>query len=78
MTNIYERAVAAGLTISSHESDLYIKSTPEADELIRVHRLTAATANERKFVADDGTGVWWDCPFAYQPYWDARTRGGSP
>ena len=65
---IYEQLVAAGVPIDNHESDLYAKVTLESEKIVRESRLL----NVRKFINQiDGT-VWYDIPFAYDPFWEKR------
>lgn len=62
---------------SSHESDLYIKAEPatvaQVRRLILKHQHTPAM-----FWADDGSGHWYEVPFAFDPFWEkvaARIAG---
>lgn len=57
--------------IDHHDSDLYVKMTPETSAiinrsgLIRGHGYTVFT--------DQITGtLWYDIAFAYSPYWEER------
>jgi hypothetical protein len=68
---LYERFVAAGLETDSHESDLYVKSSPEAREILKDFPLHAK--NARPFRSNIDGKTWLDVPFAYTPYWDRRT-----
>ena len=66
---IYGQMVDAGVEIASHESDLYVKVTPESEAIINTYE---HKANVRRFVsAIDGT-QWFDIPFAFIPWWDKR------
>ena len=63
--SIYTEAVRLGLCIDSHESDLYLKSCPESDDLAKKE------PNAQLF--QDSTGAfWWDIPFMYDPWWEQR------
>jgi len=65
--SIYQKLVAAGCEVDSHESDLYAKATPDAVQL------TNGCGNRTFFVSHDGS-QWLELPFAYDPWWEARRR----
>lgn len=64
---LYDEAEAAGLVIGNHESDLYLKYTPEARDLCEKHNQSYTTFRDMR---DGGTAL--DCPFAYAPFWRAK------
>tara|TARA_R110002096_G_scaffold66682_3_gene162241 strand:- start:6376 stop:6594 length:219 start_codon:yes stop_codon:yes gene_type:complete len=64
--SIYKRAVELGLTIDNHESDLYLKSCPEADALAE------SEPNSQMFQFNGE--FWWDIPFKYDPWWEQKNR----
>lgn len=66
-SSLYDKLKAAGQTLDHHESDLYVKRTPEADAIIAQHGGTEA-ASARPFKDDTGA-EWIDIPFAYAPFW---------
>ena len=67
-TSIYDDMKSAGIAIDHHESDLYIPATQEARAILDKHGNTSYTA----FISQvDGTR-WYDVPFMYAPWWDAR------
>ena len=73
--SIYQRMVAAGVKIDSHESDLYVPSTEQTRQIIadynkevgNNHRLNASTFRNNQ----DGQ-PWIDIMFAYEPFWVAK------
>ncbi len=72
--SLYSDLIAAGCEIDHHESDLYVKRTPEAVAIIHQHGKTVDGWNVQPFVSQiDGT-PWLDIPFAYEPYWAAKLR----
>lgn len=79
MLSLYERAVAAlpASDIDHHESDLYLKATPEAEHILREWISDNGFQNAAKVLIDrfrssiDGQ-VWLDVAFQYQPYWETR------
>lgn len=66
--SVYADCVAAALEIDSHESDLYVRDTPAAREILARHR-----AHFDRFVGSDGA-AWLDAPFLYLPFWQAKAR----
>lgn len=67
MPSLYEQLRDAGCALDNHESDLYVKATPEAVRLV--------TASKRfcSYFTHQGTGeLWLDVAFAYDPWWKAR------
>ncbi len=73
-TTIYQQLRAAGVQLDSHESDLYARVTPASDRIVAgyEHR-----DNVRRFFGDDGA-VWYDIPFAFDPFWERACHGGVP
>ena len=65
--SIYLDAVAAGIPVDHHESDLYMLATPESRALVAKHGLWATPFKSHV----DGK-AWLDVPFAYDPFWEAR------
>lgn len=73
ITNIHAQAAASlpADHIGSHESDLYLKVTPEATALVEHYQFRS---NVEKFRSNiDGT-FWYDIPFAFTPYWNAKEK----
>jgi hypothetical protein len=65
--SIYTELKTAGVSVSSHESDLYAKVTPESEALIARYQFKINVKRFRSQI--DGT-PWFDIPFAYDPYWE--------
>lgn len=66
MTDIYNRAkeVMSPEEIDHHDTDLYLKVTPESKKLIEEYDYCWETFD------DSITGEeWYDVPFAYTPGW---------
>lgn len=65
--SLYTALKAAGCEIDNHESDLYIRCTPEACKIMErfEKRGTPFTSNI------DGK-LWFDVPFMFEPWWTAR------
>ena len=64
---IYELAVEAGCELSHHESDLYLKKTDESQKLVDNYEFKQ---NVTTFHSDIDHSVWFDVPFAYDPFWE--------
>lgn len=76
--SLYHQLHAAGCQLDSHESDLYVKVTPESRRIVEAWQAKHGLSRARTFVsALDGGGVWYDIPFMFAPWWDARQKGGS-
>jgi len=70
-SSLYDKLKAAGQQLDHHESDLYVKRTPEADAIIRAHGGPEAK-NARPFIDNIDGQPWIDIPFAYIPYWERK------
>ena len=68
-STIYAAAVAVlpACDIDHHNSDLYIKRTPEAEALIdRLNNRALLSTFRSPF---DGC-LWYELPFCFTPYWE--------
>lgn len=72
-SSLYDKLKSAGQELDHHESDLYVKWTPEADAIIKAHGGPEA-ANARSFKNNKDGKRWIDIPFAYAPWWEKRQR----
>ena len=70
---IYQQAVRLGLDIEHHESDLYLRKSEKSGELVDAYE---HRANVRQFVAPDDS-LWFDIPFAFDPFWAEKERAGK-
>lgn len=65
--SLYQELSKLGLPMDSHESDLYVKWSPEAAALVR------ATGRVFQSFRHQVTGErWLEVPFAYEPWWKNR------
>lgn len=64
---LYDELVKEGFKLDHHESDLYIKDSPLARELVTKHGFVYTT-----FKDDIDHEMWLDVPFAYAPFWRER------
>ena len=68
MQTLYERAKAAELDIDNHESDLYLKDTPEAQTIIKDWQKASGLDGCITYFKDEGV-QWIDIPFMFDPFW---------
>lgn len=68
MNNIYQALKDANQEIDSHESDLYVKSTPISEEL------TKNELNKSRFRSQKDGQIWIELPFSFQPFWDRKIK----
>lgn len=74
-TTLYAALVAAGIEISNHESDLYFPVTPESKAILARFPLQKSNAKAFRNEAPPNVGqLWYDVPFAYEPFWEAARR----
>ena len=70
---LYDELLAAGAEMDHHESDLYVKSTPEVDAIIDKHyEADGGMLLRYKFISQIDRKPWWEIPFAYKPFWDSK------
>jgi len=55
--------------MDKHESDLYALKTPESEAIIKAWDYPHSVST---FISQIDGGVWYDIPFAFKPWWDAR------
>lgn len=67
---IYEQLQAAGCEMDSHESDLYVKVTPESTAIVDSYQFKS---NVTTFTSQIDGERWYDIPFAYVPFWENKT-----
>ena len=69
MATIYEQAKQRLKSdeIGHHESDLYLKVNSISEELVSNYEFKKSV---KKFVSLIDNELWFDLPFAYDPYFD--------
>jgi hypothetical protein len=65
--NPYKALKALGVPMDSHESDFYVKATPEAVALVRASGWT-----HMFFQSQIDGQTWIDVAFAFEPFWEAK------
>lgn len=66
---LYDQIVDKGLEIGHWQSDLYVKITPEATEIVNQYEFPN---NVTVFKNSQDQSEWYDIPFCYAPFWDNR------
>lgn len=71
--SIYQRANEAlpAQDIDHHESDLYLRKTPAADAIIAGYEYKNNVSVFRDAIEH---ALWYEIPFAYDPFWQGRAR----
>jgi len=67
--SIYAQVIERGIQHSQHESDLYLPVNTETMALIKDYRFRSNVTTFRSNI--DGK-LWYDVPFAYLPFWEAK------
>lgn len=73
--SLYHDLIKAGIPTDNHESDLYAKVTPESMKLVRRAADKGDVSGVTTFKSNTDGTPWYDIPFAYVPYWEAKTTG---
>ncbi len=71
-TDIYDEMKALGVEMANHESDLYVKDSPEVRALLA--KYPTHERNVRRFIHSTTNAIWIDIPFAYAPFWRDKAR----
>jgi hypothetical protein len=66
---IYEDLKDAGVELDHHESDLYAKVNPTSRKIVEAYKFRG---NVTVFSNQIDGSPWYDIPFAYRPWWEAR------
>lgn len=69
---LFMRIIEFGIPYENHASDLYIPKTEQNTKLIAVYEFKE---NVTTFISQIEKTMWYDIPFAYQPYWSRRLIG---
>ena len=70
--SLYGLCKLAGLQMDHYESDLYVRESGEAWELINQYQRQHGFHTARRFIDSIDGDAWIEIPFAYQPWWDER------
>lgn len=73
--SLYQAMVEAGCELDHHESDLYVKDTPAAVQILRDWRTSKGSQlYMSRFISRVDATLWIEIPFAYDPWWEAAVR----
>lgn len=70
--SLHQQLLAAGVELNNHESDLYAKVTPESRRIVEESDHSSSV-----FTSQIDGELWYDLPFAFEPFWRAKTAGDS-
>lgn len=71
---IHQRLKIAGCKLGSHESDLYVESTPKA---LKVISSDPKPWSFEKFRCEKTGDIWLDLPAANDHFWAKKAKGGT-
>lgn len=74
-TTLIETCKALNIPIDNHESDLYIPVTETTQALVEQYEFRS---NVKTFKSQIDGQLWYDIPFAYLPFWEARQDRSEP
>ena len=69
--SLYEKVVALNIPHDNHASDLYLPVNEVTRKLVSAAEYPHA-CNVTTFISQIDKRQWFDVPFAYEPYWQAR------
>jgi hypothetical protein len=67
--SIHAKLVKANQPIDNHHSDLYTPVNSTTERIVRKYQHRRNVETFRNTI--DG-GIWYDIPFAFDPYWSSR------
>lgn len=70
MQTLFDKVVEAGLEYDNHYSDLYIKVSDKARELLHAYPFGRQV---KSFTGTDGE-FWYEVPFAFDPFWQGEGK----
>lgn len=56
-----------------HESDMWVKATPEALQIIEAYENSGGLTNRKFFNSNTDNSRWIDIPFGYIPFWAGKS-----
>jgi len=69
--SIYKELLAAGLEIDHRYSDLYVKDTPEARQIIASSKTRVKCS---RFFCEREREFWLELSFQYDPFWQSKVN----
>ena len=74
MKDLYNEFKSKGLETDSYESDLYVKNTPEALEIVKQYIADGGNARPVYFNSQIDNKQWIELPFMFTPWWDKKAQ----
>jgi hypothetical protein len=68
--SIYDEMKRHGVEIDNHESDLYVPVNKVTELIVGAYPFKC---NVKKFKSNVDGKMWYDIPFAFEPFWAAKT-----
>ena len=75
MRTLYDAFKEAGCEIDNHYSDLYVCADDKARQVLRDYRAATPKAQHpivSSFISNIDGKMWFDFPFCFTPYWEAK------
>ena len=69
MVDLYDDLLEANCEMDNHESDLYVKDTQQARDIIQPHQQTGEAKTVTRFISSRDKSIWLEIPFAYLLWW---------
>ena len=70
--SLHRQLLAAGVDLDHHESDLYAMVTPESRRIVE-----ESGHSSTMFTSEVDGKLWYDLPFAFEPFWRAKMADDS-
>jgi len=70
--SLFEQIQKLRIQFSTHASDLYIPVNAQTQKLISQYEHKEIVT---RFISQIDKKSWFDIPFAYKPWWDAKCGG---
>lgn len=77
LVSIYQRLKSAGVPLDNHESDLYAKVTSASRPIVEERMRSGDHSRVTVFVSQIDGALWYDIPFAFDPFWERKHTGGA-
>lgn len=74
MSSLYTLLKQAGCVLDHHYSDLYVKMDSASRDIL----LACLDREPSVFTSEIDGALWYDIPFAYDPYWEDRATSVKP
>lgn len=65
--SLYTELVENNVPVSNHYSDLYFPKNDKTTAILA--KYSTQKSNATRFINQVEGGVWYDVPFAFDPYW---------